>query len=75
MFGAFSFKIDFSKPVVGFGLFGVYQSHIALWEIRFRTVTGVQTVVRPIRASPKDGCAKKVGSKLTLWLVDPLYCL
>ena len=47
MFGTFSFKIDFSKPIAGFGLFGVYQSRIALCEIRFRTVTEVRTVVRP----------------------------
>ena len=64
MFGAFWFKIWFSKMICWIWLFGVYQSHIALFEIRFRTVTGVRTV-GPIRALRKGG-AKKVESTKTI---------
>ena len=55
----------FSKRFTEFGLFVDYQFHIALCEIRFKTVTGVQTV-GPIRALRK-GARKK--SSYSFWLL------
>mgnify|MGYP003702400817 CR=1 FL=1 len=52
------------------GLFGIYQSHIALCEIRFRTVTGVRTVlaITQIRAlSEKGGRAEEVRVVYSFW--------
>ena len=68
MFGTFSFKIDFSKRFVGFRLTGVYQSHIALCKIRFRTVTGVRTVVARTQicaVSEKGGTRRMFGRSTT----------
>ena len=48
MFGAFWLKSIFQNDLPDLDSLVIYQSYIALCEIRFRTVTWVRTVVSPI---------------------------
>ena len=65
MIGTFLLKSIFQNDLSNLDSLVIYQSYIALCEIRFRTVIGIRTVIARIQfaPSPKGGRAERVSGR------------